>query len=124
MRTAAIAIAGLLAALTPAAARAGDPDALAHAKLFALYCAKCHGLNGAPGRAGVPDLSGLAAREPTPFPTERLVDFVVSERRPGGPNVCGERVFARLPSAAFHELADRMTVRAALAYVAAAGRAE
>jgi hypothetical protein len=86
---------------------------------FELYCAGCHALGAGGGREGVPDLSALATKYGTPLPRARLVEFVVSDHRMGGPSICGERVFGKLPGTPFKQLVERATVRDALAFVEA-----
>lgn len=126
MRAIACALGMLLAgvATTAPPARAEEAPARSHGEsLFARYCAGCHALDAhgvaaTRANASAPDLSHLARRSDEPLALEPLVAFVTSPRRPGTQRICGERVFARLPTSRFREHAERWIVRAALDYVA------
>lgn len=117
-------------------AAAGDVRAEARERpapdeaVFVQYCSGCHGSDargGADGTGPGPDLTHLAleSRDPgMPLALTRWVEFVTSPRRPGAQRICGERVFARLPSSRFREHAERWVVREALSYVAVQQQAE
>ncbi len=98
--------------------------------VFAQYCSGCHGSDargGADGMGPGPDLTHLALESPDPgvqLALTRWVKFVTTPRRPGAQRICGERVFARLPSSRFREQAERWVVREALRYVALQQQAE
>jgi len=99
--------------------------------VFAQYCSGCHGPfargGGADGTGPAPDLThlALASGDPgMPLALTRWVEFVTSPRRPGAQRICGERVFARLPSSRFRDQAERWVVREALRYVAVQQQAE
>jgi len=98
----------------------GADQAGAPAESFELYCAGCHALGAGGGRQGVPDLAGLATKYGNPLPRARLIEFITSDHRVGGPSICGERVFGKLPATPFKSLVERATVRDALAFVEAA----
>jgi hypothetical protein len=95
---------------------------------YQLYCASCHGAGAEGGGVAAlgarwgPPLTALGGKYGAPLRRERLAELVVSERRPGGQRVCGDRVFAKLPDMPFRSAAELATVLTALEYVAAVQR--
>jgi hypothetical protein len=117
-----IVVCWLVAAPPPVHADERGPAPNRGASPFALYCASCHGFDargvtGREPRASGPDLTHLVSGSPDregPYTLTPLVEFVTSPRRPGPQRICGERVFARLPTSRFREHLERWVVRAAL----------
>jgi hypothetical protein len=124
-RATALVCVSLAVSISPWAAGAEAGDAgRGRAEPFELYCSACHSLGGQGGQHGIPDLAELWTKYGTPLPRARLAAFVTSDHRLGGPRVCGESVFERLPVTRFGDLAERGNVRAALEFVESVQRAK
>lgn len=124
-RATALACVSLAVAISGWAAGAGAGEAgRGRAEPFELYCSECHSLGGRGGQQGMPDLAELGTKYGTPLPRARLAAFVTSDHRLGGPRICGESVFEKIPATRFGDLAERGNVRAALEFVEAAQSAK